>query len=188
MLQDDSSLTRCSDEDLVSLAQAGDTQSFERLVDRHKEKSIRLAFMMLKDYEDAKDVAQESFIKVYGALSNFKGDSKFTTWLYRVVANRCKDFMKKRKLPTTHDETIFETLPDERIQPMGEKIKMKAVLDGALDALGFQQRSVVILRYFQDLSVEETASVLNIKEGTVKATCHQALKLLKGILSESARI
>src|SRR3989344_6386362 len=86
-----------SDEQLVSLAKAGDTGSFGKLVERYKEKAVRIAFSYTRNFDDAKDVAQEAFIKAYGSLSRFDGRSKFYTWLFRILVNQSIDFTRKRK-------------------------------------------------------------------------------------------
>src|SRR3990167_8593469 len=86
-----------SDERLVSLAKAGDTASFGRLVERHMERAVRLAAVYTRNFDDAKDVAQEAFVKAYQSIGRFDGKSKFYTWLFRIVVNHAIDFTRKRR-------------------------------------------------------------------------------------------
>ncbi len=179
-----------SDERLVSLAKAGDTASFGELVERHKEKAVRLAFAYVKNFEDAKDVAQEAFVKAHGSLRRFDGKSKFYTWLFRIVVNQAIDHTRKRREKSSSGEALFENIEDASpgAAETARKKDERAMLEGALGELTTQQRTVLVLTYFEQMSTAETAAVMDVSEGTVKATRFQALAKLKGVLERKGEI
>jgi len=176
--------TELPDEVWVARVVSGQTEAFRVLVQRHQEKSIRLAYAFTKNFEDARDIAQTAFVKAFRSLERFRGDAKFSTWLYRIVVNQCKDFLKSRKEISAVDESIFEAAAEAAgIAAYDRKPVLGIVLTDALERLGSQQRRVVTLRYLEGFSVEETARIMEIAPGTVKATAFQALKILKSDLS-----
>ena len=184
--------TTVNESTLVLQAQRGDLKSFSALVEIHQERAVRVAYSFLGNFEDAKDLAQEAFIKAHEKISTFKAESRFYTWYYRILANLCKDFLRKKKVrkcisfftgagkEEDKEEAVAriparaknagEILVDEEL---GEKIL------GAMSALPFQQKNVFTLRYLEGLALAEIAESLDISEGAVKAHLWQAAQKVK---------
>ncbi len=180
-----SDLKRVTDEALAVRARSGDTAAFGELVLRHQEKAIGLAYTITRNYADARDVAQDAFVKAYSALARFESRSKFTTWLYRIVTNQALDFVRRRRETTQEDMSIFESVEDGSV-PMEQLMRdeeLKTALTEAVSQLPPNQRKAVTLRYFAGLSVEDTAASMEVASGTVKATCFQAIGNLKKFFS-----
>lgn len=168
---------------LIEKAQKGDPEAFSALVRTYQERMVHVAYSFLRNFEDARDVAQEAFVKAYQALGQFKGNSRFSTWLYRILVNLCKDFVRKRKNKPESSE------PDGEVAAQGHNA-LKGLLNRELgqaiyreiDRLPFSQRSVFTLRYLEGLSLEEIAQTLELSVGAVKANLWQAgQKMKKGL-------
>ncbi len=182
-------------ESLASRAKQGDTLAFSRLVETYEEKAIHTAYSFLGNMEDARDAAQESFVKAYQALGSFKGGSKFSTWLVRIVINQCKDVLRKKKTrnffgwaPGGETEekdpvqNLESRLPDSRKQLMDRE--MEAAVREAMDKLPFQQKGVCALRYLEGMSLEEIAESLDLSVGAVKAHLWQGGQKMKKSLRQ----
>ena len=183
----------------VLKAQRGDLDAFESLVEKYKKKAFNLAFKMLQDREDASDAAQDAFLKVYRSLSRFKGDAKFSTWLYRIVTNVCLDYIRRRKkvieisldkqLEMSDGKLDFE-LPDEaiNIEEEAEKTEFHQLVLDAVDNLPETHRLVIMMRDFQNMSYSEIAELLSCPEGTVKSRINRARRFLRGDLLKSKQL
>ena len=169
----------------------GNVNDFEKLVTAYEKNVYNIALRMVGDPEDAADMTQETFIKAYRALSSFRGDSKFSSWLYRIASNVCLDFLRSRSrhpqvsLSTVDedDRTTFE-LPDMSRNPeeqLMKKLGMEAVRRG-LEQLPEQQRQILVLRELGGLSYAELAQTLGLEEGTVKSRIFRARKRLCALL------
>ena len=169
----------------------GNVNDFEKLVTAYEKNVYNIALKMVGDPEDAADMTQETFIKAYRALSGFRGDSKFSSWLYRIASNVCLDFLRSRSrhpqvsLSTVDedDRATFE-LPDMRQNPeeqLMKKLGMEAVRRG-LEQLPEQQRQILVLRELGGLSYAELAQTLGLEEGTVKSRIFRARKRLCALL------
>lgn len=165
---------RHEDNELVSQAQGGDRKAFETLVEKHYGLMFRVAWQWCGVQEDAEDIAQEAAIKLAQNLSSFMFESKFTTWLYRLVINTAKDYYKAknrraaREAPM-YEDAIFiseEPTPEEK---MVYKDTLKAIAD-----LPEQMRETVILVCWQGLTHSEASDVLECEEGTVSWRIHEA--------------
>jgi RNA polymerase sigma-70 factor (ECF subfamily) len=192
-LQDRSSLVRAGDEQLVALAQGGDEQAFEELVERHKQKAYHIAFDFCRDREDAKDLSQDAFLKAFVNLKNFDGRSSFYTWFYRILVNLCLDY--KRRLKRSPTDSFDETLepqmershePSQPRSPDQQVLvgQMSRRVDAALQALPAKQRTAFILKNHQGLSIKEIAELMQTAEGTVKVHLHRAVTALRHSLAE----
>ena len=189
------------DEDaaLVLKAQSGDLDAFESIVEKYKKKAFNLAFKMLQDREDASDATQDAFLKVYRSLPRFKGDAKFSTWLYRIVTNVCLDYIRRRKkvveisldkqLEMSDGKLDFE-LPDEaiNIEEEAEKTEFHQLVLDAVDNLPETHRLVIMMRDFQNMSYSEIAELLSCPEGTVKSRINRARRFLRGDLLKSKQL
>jgi len=179
-----------TESELIRQAREGDLDAFTALVHKHEKRAIHIAYAFLGNFEDACDMAQEAFVKVYENLNRFKGQSLFSTWLYRIVANRCKDFLRKENLrkwglwiPRDRNRNK-RSLAD---QPVTRKKALKDLLDQelgaqiheALEKLPLRQKSVFILRYLEGMRMEEIAQTENLTTGAVKAHLWQAGQKMK---------
>ncbi len=177
-----------TEKELVRAAQEGDPASFRELVTRYEGKVYRLASRMVRDPQDAEDVLQETFINVYRHLDTFRGDSEFSTWIYRIATNASLMKLRSAKPTLSLDDSADgeeEEYPRELADWSGAPEEMllnseiRAEMDAALAQLPETLRSVFVLRDVQGLSVDETARVLNISVPNVKTRLHRARLALR---------
>lgn len=169
----------------------GNINDFEKLVTAYEKNVYNLALRMVGDPDDAADITQETFIKAYRALGSFRGDSKFSSWLYRIASNVCLDFLRSRsrraQVPLSfenEDEEGEIELPDMSQNPekvLMKKLSMEAVRRG-MEKLPPKQRQILVLRELCGLSYAELAQTLSVEEGTVKSRIFRARKRLCAIL------
>ena len=177
---------------IIKQVLGGDADAFEHIVKKYEKKVYNLALRYLKNRDDALDLSQEVFIQVYSNLAQFRGDSQFSTWIYRVTYNKCVDMLRKTQklrrnvVMSTDDENFFETR-DRRasIEEDYEGRETLVTVMKIIDTLPSEQRDVVILRYIKDLSYSQIADVLEIAEGTVKSRLNRARLKIKEQLKES---
>jgi len=176
----DESNCKDPDSELVVRAQAGDPDAFGRLVLQHKESISRVIFRITKNREDAEDVLQETFLKAYEHLDQFKGDSKFYTWIVRIAVNQALMKLRRRKTDKsvsldeqidTGEDTIVREIAawDEDPEEQFSREELATILDSAVDSLEPIYRSVFVLRDVEDLSTEETAEALDLSVPAVKS-------------------
>ncbi len=176
----------------IKLAQAGDVKAFEKLVGLYERQVMALAVQLLGNTEDAKDLYQDVFIKVYKNLHRFRFESQFFTWLYRIVINSAYSMRKKRSksLHASIDEIRNENneyglMPPDN-QPSPEKKTIladtQAALHASLDTLPLQQRVAFILRFFEEFKINEIAEIMNCAEGTVKNYLFRSTQKIKKIM------
>lgn len=157
---------------LVDKARAGDMDAYEVLVRRHRGRIYRIALRMMGNPHDAEDVAQDVVIQVWTALAGFTGSSSFTTWLYRIVVNRCLN--KLRRQPHTRPVLDTDPPPESGAEDMVvARYRAQAALE-AVAALSPDQRAVVVLHQIEGLSYREVAAVVNISEDAVRGRLHRA--------------
>ncbi len=185
---------------LITQAQSGDVAAFEALVSEYQKKIFSIAYRMLQNQEDAADLTQEILVKVFKNLNRFKGDSKFSTWIYRVATNACLDELKKshRKYTAysldkeleTEDGSLLTEVRDERPTPeaVAEKKAVQKAVQAAIGKLNEDHRSVIVLRDLQGFSYEEIAKVLQCSVGTVKSRINRARSNLKKILMQDKEL
>ena len=174
-----------ADLELVSLAQAGCLDSFEELVRRYRNDVFRLAYHYVRDREEAWDLSQEVFIKVYRSLGRFRGEANFKTWVLRISANQCKDYFKRRRLKTVaFDEHIGVETPCNVIEPGRAALagEIGDAIQAALGKLSHKHRTAFVLREFEGLSYEEMSQVMQCSVGTVMSRLHHARKKLQQAL------
>lgn len=169
---------------LIKKAKEGDEGSFETLILSCKEKAYNIALRYLRNENDAMDVLQESFIKIFRHLSKFKEDSKFDTWVYRIVVNTCNDYLRKNKNRYNEISTASSDIEDEKefdipdkIPPPEEIIINKEqsvyILD-CLEKIPIEHKEVIILRDIKGFKYEEISVILNCSIGTVKSRISRA--------------
>ena len=176
----------------------GDVNAFEDLVTEHEKGVYAIAQRMTGNAEDAADMAQETFIKAYNSLSSFRGDSKFSVWLYRIATNVCLDFLRSRsRKPTVslsvEDDDGEETqmdIADESQSPeqLLERGLTRDAVRRGLKSLSPEYRQILLLREIQGLSYEEIAEALALEVGTVKSRIFRARKRLCAFLLEDGNI
>jgi RNA polymerase sigma factor (sigma-70 family) len=155
---------RDPDEPLVRRAQRGDAFAFERLVDRHQHRLFTLAARLTGSRDDAADVVQEAFVRAWTGLSRFRGQSLFSTWLYRICANAAHDERERRRaVPADVDATV----PDARDRFADRELG--SALQAALDALEEPYRTVLVLHDVLGCPYGEIAEIVGVAEGTVKS-------------------
>lgn len=169
----------------------GNINDFEQLVTAYEKNVYNLALRMVGDPDDAADITQETFIKAYRAIGSFRGDSKFSSWLYRIASNVCLDFLRSRsrraQVPLSFENEDAEgeiELPDMSQNPeevLMKKLSMEAVRRG-MEKLPPKQRQILVLRELCGLSYAELAQTLSVEEGTVKSRIFRARKRLCAIL------
>ncbi len=162
----------------------GDHQAYAGLVTRYQDYVFTLALRMVKNREDAEELAQDVFIKAYKYLADFRGASKFSTWLYTIVNNTCITFLRKKKVEihSLDDDKVFE-LADSRDSGMrADKVEQKsrqAMVNEAIALLGPDDAEIITLFYKAEQSLEETAQVLGIEVNAAKVRLHRARTRLK---------
>lgn len=179
-------MTKQQESDLIARVLAGDAEAFEPLVKEHQTNVYRLALRLLGNEADAADAAQDAFLKAYTSLSSFRGESRFSVWLYRLTNNVCIDALRRRRdalsLETEDDEgeTTALPLPDERWSPetLAERAEDIRAVRSALDALPDDCREILTLREIGGLSYEELAAALHLELGTVRSRLNRARKRL----------
>ena len=174
-----------SDEELVEACQAGDASAFDVLVSRWEDRIRGAAFRFLGSEEEARDVAQEAFFKAYRALSGFKREARFSSWLYQIATNLCRDRLRRRKTRATVSlealeeagPVMVETRPGAHERLLERDLAL--AVWRAIHTLPEEQREVVILKEYQELTFLEIAQALDVPISTVKTRLYRGLGQLR---------
>jgi RNA polymerase sigma-70 factor (ECF subfamily) len=180
-------LGKKTDEELVALAQRGDEDSFNQLVLRWERPIYALAYRTLGREDDARDVCQEAFLRAYRALRGFKGQAKFSSWLYRITLNLCRDWMRKqRRTPVSQVPEGLELsdlageAPDAvSVEDLVARREMSAAVSRVMAMLPEEQRTAIILKEYHGLTFQEIADMLGCPLSTVKTRLYQGLTVLR---------
>jgi RNA polymerase sigma-70 factor (ECF subfamily) len=176
-----------SDEELVTLSQGGDLDSFNQLVLRWERPIYALAYRVIGREEDARDVAQETFLRAFRALKGFKGQAKFSSWLYRITLNLCRDWMRReRRTPLAQApegidlvELAGEATPTESIEELVGRKQLGRAVSKAMALLPEEQRTAIILKEYHGLTFQEIAELLDCPLSTVKTRLYQGLTVVR---------
>jgi RNA polymerase sigma-70 factor, ECF subfamily len=171
-----------TDADLVSRAQAGRLDAFEELVRRHRLGAYRVALRMLGDESDAEDATQDAFVQAWRKLAGFRADAAFSTWMHRIVTNRCLNMLRARRRtePLAEDQEAPASRPDRIAEGRWQIEDLKR----AIGRLTPEQRAPLVLRELEGLSYEEIAETLELSIPAVKSRLHRArLELLSAMRS-----
>jgi RNA polymerase sigma-70 factor (ECF subfamily) len=177
-----------TDEELVARAKAGDLDSFNQLVSRWERPIYALAYRTLGREEDARDVVQEAFLRAYRGLKGFKGEAKFSSWLYRITLNLCRDWSRReRRAPIVQvpEGTDPVELADERVQTsesvedLVARREMSEAVAKAMAELPEEQRTAIMLKEYHGLTFQEIAGMLDCPLSTVKTRLYQGLSVLR---------
>ena len=175
---------------LISRARGGDREAFGALVEQYRDNVYRLAYRMCGNAYDADEAAQEAFVAAWRALPNFRGDAKFSTWLYRLTTNAAIDVMRREKRHQTVGDGEMIDLADDADSPQEtvERTEQQEAVQEALATLSEEYREVLLLRYMEELDYAEIAEVLQLPSGTVKSRINRAKAALKAALLKSGNI
>jgi len=168
----------------IQRCQQGDITGLHVLFDLHRTKVYNLSWRMLGTPQDAEDALQEIFIKVFDRIKNYRGDSAFSTWVYRMTTNHCLDLLRRRKIVTFLG---FENAPEAEDKKDSEKavdLGMSPVIAKALEKLPEKQKACLLLREMDELSYEDIAAALQLSLGSVKSNIHRAKAFLKETLGK----
>ncbi|MEO7924288.1 MAG: RNA polymerase sigma factor [Chitinophagaceae bacterium] len=176
--------TGLNDNEIISKVLSGEQQAYAELVNRYQNYVFTLVLRIVKNREDAEEVAQDVFIKAYKYLADFRGESKFTTWLYTIVNNTCISFLRKKKLDihSLDNEKVFEMADNQdsgmRANMVEQKSKL-AMVSNAIGMLGPDDAEIITLFYKAEQSLEEIAQILSVENNTAKVRLHRARTRLK---------
>ena len=175
---------------LVAAARGGDEGAFEALVRLYEKRVFALAVRMCGSREDAAEASQEAFLAAWQGLAFFRGESSFSTWLYRLTSNACVDLLRREGRhraaagPSLDDEEAGLDVPDQTLSPQdeAERRELREAIDRGLEALTPEHRQVLVHREMHQLSYDEIADVLSLDVGTVKSRISRARKQLRNFL------
>ena len=191
-------MTREEESRLVELLRQGDRGAFSELMEAYQKQVYLLALRTVGDPEDAADMTQEAFLRAWRSVGSFRGDSKFSVWLYRLTTNVCIDFLRSRgRKPTVSltvenedEETQELDVADERFDPEAqfERAELRRSVQRGLESLPEDYRMILILRELNGLSYAEIGETLQLEEGTVKSRLFRARKKLCDFLREDGNL
>jgi RNA polymerase sigma-70 factor (ECF subfamily) len=177
-----------TDEELVALATTGDLDSFNQLVARWERPIYALAYRTLGREEDARDVVQEAFLRAFRGLRGFRGQAKFSSWLYRITLNLCRDWIRrKRRAPVVQPPEGVDAIemadarmaPTESVEDLVARKEMSAAVSRAMAELPEEQRVTILLKEYHGLTFQEIADQLDVPLSTVKTRLYQGLSVLR---------
>jgi RNA polymerase sigma-70 factor, ECF subfamily len=182
-----------TDEELVARSRGGDLDSFNQLVLRWERPIYALAYRVIGREEDARDVAQETFLRAFRALSGFKGQAKFSSWLYRITLNLCRDWIRReRRAPVAQApegvdliELASEAEPAESIEALVARRELGRAVAKAMAMLPEEQRTAIVLKEYHGLTFQEIADLLDCPLSTVKTRLYQGLGVLRKQLAHA---
>lgn len=177
----------------IDAARDGDPRAFEQLIHLYEKRVFALTRRMCKNPADAEEAAQETFLAAWQGLKFFRGESSFSTWLYRLASNACVDLLRKEGRhqaaagPSLNDEESVLELPDEAPAPhtLAERAELREQIEEGLAALPEEYRTVLVLREIHQQSYDEIAGILSLDLGTVKSRISRGRKRLRKFLLES---
>lgn len=170
------------DSELVLRCQNGERQAQYELYQRYKDWVFNIAYRMSNNRQDAEDITQKVFVRVFGKIESFRGDSAFSSWLYRLAANVCINHFRKekrRKQSFSNQIEDYERMNSNPVKEETQKVNIRPYLEKAIRALPEGYRMIFILYDMQGYSHKEIGAMLNISEGTSKSQLHKARKELK---------
>ncbi|MBQ3223177.1 MAG: sigma-70 family RNA polymerase sigma factor [Clostridia bacterium] len=179
---------------LIKQAIRGDAYAFEQLMRKHESRMYSVAVRMCGNREDAQDCVQDAMLRIYRALDRFKGQSSFSTWVYRITMNTCLDELRRRKVrASTSLDTLLESgwsPTDETDTPERHAIEAerRKALSGAIQSLPEDMRSAIVLREMQGLSYEEISDVLSVNVGTIKSRISRGREKLRQLITSKPEL
>lgn len=186
----------CTDEELVSRSRGGDADSFNELIRRWERPIFALAYRVIGREEDARDVCQETFLRAFRALPGFKGQAKFSSWLYRIALNLCRDWIRReRRTPLMQlaedadlSDLAAEAEPSESIEELVARRQLSAVVEEAMALLPDEQRTAIVLKEYHGMTFQEIADLQGCPLSTVKTRLYQGLTVLRRHLARHGHL
>ncbi|RKD88482.1 RNA polymerase sigma factor [Mangrovibacterium diazotrophicum] len=177
------------DEYYITKVLEGDVASFSYLVDRYQDMVYGLAFKLLRNEEDAEEMAQDSFVKAYRSLNSYRQQSKFSTWIYRITYNGCITLLRKRKLEVrSMDEQQLTDKDEAQLNAQlieMDKALVEKLLQEAMEKLPELEQVLITLYYFEEQKMEEISQITGLSESNVKVKIHRARKKMYDLLHQS---
>ena len=179
---------------LVEKIVQGDISAFRELVEKFKKKIFYISFDILGDYQEAEDISQEVFIKIFRSINKFKRDAKMSTWIYQITVNTCIDAIRRKKAKPTiqmneekpDDYRMVDSVLSAKIsspESSADASLLQIKIQEALNKISDRERAVFVMRHYNDLSINEIADVMKISSGTVKSFLFRGLQKLRKELS-----
>ncbi len=172
---------------IIERAKKGDQSAFQKIVDKYRTQVASIAYKMVGDYEDAKDISQIVFVKTYQNLEDFDTTKKLSTWLYRITINASIDFIRKHKKHKHESlDNIFGALREKKadVEKLYQRSLINWAIKSSLEALNPRQRSVFVLRDLEGLDIKEVAQITGMPQATVRWYLHRARSKLRGELTK----
>jgi len=185
-----------TDEELVARSRGGDHESFNQLILRWERPIYALAYRVIGREEEARDVCQEAFLRAFRALPGFKGQAKFSSWLYRITLNLCRDWIRRhRRAPVSQMPEDTDPLelaaavgPVETIEDLAARRELTLVVEKAMELLPEEQRTAIILKEYHGLTFQEIADLQGCPLSTVKTRLYQGLTVLRRQLERNGHV
>ena len=185
-----------TDEELVARSQRGDVDSFNQLILRWERPIYALAYRVIGREDEARDVCQEAFLRAFRALPGFKGQAKFSSWLYRITLNLCRDWIRRqRRAPVSQmpeDMDVLEAVaargPVESIEDLVARRELSAVVEEAMALLPEEQRTAIVLKEYHGMTFHEIADLQGCPLSTVKTRLYQGLSVLRRQLERNGQL
>lgn len=188
-MQDQEPVSDGAEKEIIGSCQEGDSDSFGLLVRKYRKSMLAFAYRMMGDWDEAKDVTQDAFIKAFLFIKNFDKSTTFFHWLYRILINQCKDKLRQRSIRRRvleKNQKTFDEFTDSPEQSM-IKEERNAVIQKCLEELSYMQRACLILRDLQELSCDEVAQILECRRSTVRVHLFRGRENLKRILTQKIK-
>ena len=184
-----------TDEDLVARSRGGDVDSFNQLILRWERPIYAFAYRVIGREEDARDVCQETFLRAFRSLPGFKGQAKFSSWLYQIAMNLCRDWMRRQRRSRTVQladgvdpaELASEQGPVESIEDLVSRRELSAAVEEAMALLPEEQRTAIVLKEYHGMTFKEIADLQECPLSTVKTRLYQGLSVLRRHLEKYGR-
>jgi len=183
----------CTDEELVARSNGGDPDSFNELIRRWERPIYALAYRQIGREEDARDVCQETFLRAFRALKGFRGQAKFSSWLYRIAINLCRDWMRRERrtpvMQAPEDVDLMDLAaasgPSESIEDRISRNDLSRAVERAMAVLPEEQRAAIVLKEYHGLTFQEIADLVGCPLSTVKTRLYQGLTVLRRELART---
>ena len=184
-----------TDEELVARSQRGDVDSFNQLILRWERPIYALAYRVIGREEEARDVVQETFLRAFRGIAKFRGQAKFSSWVYRIALNLCRDWIRRERrapiLPTPEGVDVIEMAaeqgPVESIENLVARNDMSRAVAAAMTLLPDEQRTAIILKEYHGMTFQEIADLQGVPLSTVKTRLYQGLNVLRRRLQQQGK-
>lgn len=177
-------MSAADEQQLILQSKEGNVQAFRLLVQRYMKQAYNIAYGVVNHHDEAEDIAQESFVRIYQSLKSFRGDAEFSTWMYRIVMNCSLNRMSQKKNKVRYEVPMVDNMQVQVgcSHTPNHQPDVQMHIERAIHRLPTLQRAVVILRHLNGLSTKQVSGILQCSEGTVKTHLHRGLKKMRTML------